>query len=184
MDALIQDFKKEIEKILFFLQRELNALRTNRASTEILEHVEIDAYGARMPLKQLGNLSVQDNRTIVVELWDQKLLKDAERAIGQLNLGSSPSVREGKIFLTLPPLNEENRKRLVKVVHGHLEQTRVSLRKQRDEVRAKIMAQEKAKEITEDIKYRLFEDMEKEASLAMKEIETRGEAKEKEIMTV
>jgi ribosome recycling factor len=147
-------------------------------------HILVDAYGVKTPLEQLAAITVPEPRLIIIQPWDKNIIKEIEVALTQANLGTIPTVKETVIHINLPPLNEETRKNLVKILSQKLEKARNALRNLRDEFRSKINKAAKEKEITEDDKYRLFEDLDKKTAKFMEEIETIGQRKEKEITTI
>ncbi len=180
----IEAHKQEFDKVINFLKEDVKSLRTARASTDLVAHIMVNAYGTKMPLRELASISIPESRTLVIEVWDNNILKEIEKALSSTDLGAVPQIHEGLIRLTLPPLNEETRHRLVKVLQTKLENTRGSLRALRDSVREEIIKAERAKELTEDDKYRLLEDLDKLSSEKQNEIKSIGEQKEKEITTL
>ena len=177
-------FEQEGQKILDFLKKDVQAIRTNRASIDLVAHILVDAYGVKTPLEQLATITVPEPRLIIIQPWDRNIIKEIEIALTQANLGTLPTVKETAVHLNLPPLNEETRKNLVKILSQKLEKAKNALRNLRDEFRSKINKAAKEKEITEDDKYRLFEDLDKKTAKFMEEIETIGQRKEKEITTI
>lgn len=180
----LSKFEQEGQKILDFLKKDLQSLRTNRASVDLVSHILVEAYGVKTPLEQLAGINIPEPRLIVIQPWDRNIIKEIESALTKADLGALPIVKEAIIHLNLPPLNEEARQRLVKILHEKLENARISLRTRRDEERSKIIKSEREKEITEDDRYHLLEDLDKKTSDFMKEIEILGQRKEKEITTI
>jgi len=181
---IIEFHKPEFNKAIDFLKKDIQSLRTNRANPELITHISVEVYGTKTPLEQLATLSIPEPRTIVVQPWDKNIVKEIEQALSKTDLGFSVNSSEGMIRLSLPPLNEERRKDLVKILHSKLENVRKSLRNIRDSVREEIIKTERAKEITEDEKYRFFEDLDKLTNEYQEEIKLIGECKEKEINTI
>ena len=185
---MINDFivthKSEFEKAIEHLKTELAGLRTGRATPALVENLLVEAYGAKMPLNQAASISVPDPKTILVQPWDNALVQEIEKAIASSNLGLGISVKGVFIHLSVPSLTEEKRKNLVKILHEKLELARVSIRGLRDKIREGIIKKEKDKEITEDEKYRHFEELDKTTTEFNNQIKEMGERKEKEIMTV
>lgn len=181
---IIESHQTEFGKVIDFLKKDIQNIRTNRANPELVNHLLIEVYGTKTPLEQLATLSVPEPRTIVIQPWDKNIVKEIERALAKADIGTSPVVNEGVIRLILPPLNEERRKGLVKILHAKLENARKSLRVIRDSVRDEIVKAERSKEIGEDDKYRLFEKLDKVTGERQEEIKLIGERKEKEIATV
>lgn len=180
LDSYLPEFKKIIDHF----KEELGHLRTGRANAVILDPVQVEAYGSRMPLKNVASIAVPDAKTITVEPWDKSVLKEIEKGILASNIGLNP-VNDGKLIrLTMPPMTEEFRKELLKVVNQKLEQNRVSLRQLRDKIRDKIIAEEKAKEISEDQRFSLQEKLEKIMKEQNDILKGMAEEKEKEVMTI
>lgn len=176
--------KQEFEKIFEHLRTELASLRGTRATPALIDEIQIEAYGARQPLKALASISVPDPRTLRIEPWDKSIVKDIERGIAGSGKGLNP-VSEGNILrIALPPLTEESRKELVKIVHDKLEEARRRVRTARDALRQSIQAAEKKKEISEDDKFKQLKKLDELVGDYNEKIKGIGEAKEKEIMTV
>ena len=176
--------EKEFEKIFQFLKNDLMTLRTNRATIEMVSPILVDAYGIKTPLKQLAQISVEEGRTFVIEPWDKNVLKNIEESLARADLGATPLSKGGVIRLTLPSLSEERRKALLRLLREKLENSRQKARTVRDRIKEQIVASFKEKEINEDEKYRLIEELNKKISELNKKIELLGEEKEKEIMNI
>ncbi len=184
MSDLIDQYKEELGGVIDYLKKEISSIRTGRANPQILDNVQVDAYGTKTPLNQVASISVPEARTIVVEPWDKNIIKDAEKAIREANIGVNP-VNEGNIVrLTVPQLTEESRKELIKMLNEKLEQARIKLRSLRDRIKEGIQKAEKNNEITEDDRFKLLKELDETISDYNKKIEAIGEEKEKEIMTV
>ena len=181
---IIEDHKPEFNKAIDFLKKDVQSLRTNRANPELISNLLVEVYGTKTPLEQLATLNVPEPRIIVVQPWDKNIVKEIEKALSKTDLGFSINLNEGMIRLSLPPLNEERRKDLVKILHNKLENVRKSLRNIRDSIREEIIKSERSKEITEDKKYRFFEDLDKLTNEYQEEIKLIGERKEKEISII
>lgn len=181
---MLEKFSQQSQKILDSLKEELKRIRTGRANPELVSHLLVEAYGQMLPISQLASISLPDFKTIILEPWDKNLIKEIEKAISQSDLGLGITVKDNKLYLSLPPLTEENRKKMVKILKEKLEQFRKEIRSIRDDFRSEIITQERNKEITEDDKYRLLEELDKKTNQLIKEIDQMGEKKEKEIMTV
>ena len=182
--SIIESYKPEFEKSINFLKKDIQSIRTNRANPELVAHISIEVYGTRTPLEQLATLSIPEPRVIIIQPWDKNIIKEIEQALSKADLGVSIVVREGLIHLSLPLLNEERRKSLVKILHIKLENTKKSFRSIRDSIRDEIIKLERLKEITEDDKYRFFEELDNLTNKYQDEAKLIGEQKEKEIITV
>jgi len=180
----IDQYQAEFDKAIEHLKSELNSLRTGRAQTTLLENVQVEAYGAFSPLNQLASLSIIDAQSIAIEPYDKSILKDIEIGISKSNLGLSVVNTGEKLIAKVPPMTEENRKDLVKMLGEKVEDTKISIRQIRDKVRELIMDAEKNKEITEDDKYKFLTDLDNYTSEQNKTIDEMAKEKESEIMTV
>ena len=181
---IIEPHRQKFDAVVDFFKKDIQGLRTNRASADLVKHILIETYGTKTPLEQIASINVPEPRTIVIQPWDKNIIKDVERALVQANLGVMPTVKELVIHLVLPPLTEEVRKNLVKVLQTKLENAKKSLRSARDEVREEIIDTERSKTISEDEKYRLLEDLDKLSRAKQEEMELIRERKEKEITTI
>ena len=180
MDPRLTAFTAETQKILDFLHAEFSRLQTGRASAALVDHVSVEAYGVKQPLKAVAGVTIQDARSIVIQPWDKANLGALEKALKQANLGAMP-VNDGSVVrLNLPPMTEERRKELTKIVQQLSEEARVSLRQQRQTVHDSIKESEKA----EDVRYTLLEALDKAVKDANDRIEDSRKKKEQEIMTV
>jgi ribosome recycling factor len=179
-DSRIASFEKEVEKVLHHLHSEYAKLQTGRANAALIEHATVDAYGQRQELRSVAGISVPDARTIVVQPWDMAIIGDIEKALTELDLGSSP-VNDGTVVrINLPPMTEDRRKDMVKVVHQMAEECRISIRQQRQSVHDAIKNDEK----DEDVRYTLLEELDKAVKTANDQVEETMKKKEEEVMTV
>ncbi|OGY53178.1 MAG: ribosome recycling factor [Candidatus Buchananbacteria bacterium RIFCSPLOWO2_01_FULL_45_31] len=181
---MLDTYKSDLEKSLENLKKELATLRVGRANPMIVENILVDAYGSKMPIKQLASITVPEARTILVQPWDKAAAKDIEKAIQAANIGINPVNEGAQIRLTVAPLTEESRKELTRSVGEKMEKTRIAVRQIRDKERDEIIKKEKNKEITEDDKFNLqkkLDEIVKEYNDKIKEI---SEKKEEEIMTI
>lgn len=181
-DKVIADAENKMKSATEALRRDLATLRTGRASTAIVEHLQVDAYGTPMPLNQLANLSVPEARLITIQPWDKQNLAQIERAILKANLGLNPSNDGAIIRIPIPALTEERRKELVKMVHHRVEDGRVSLRNARRESIDQVRSQEKNKEVSEDARRRAEDRLQKLTDDYTSKANELGQAKEKELM--
>ena len=174
-------FKKDIEDVKIFLQKEFAGIRTGAASVAILDPIKVEAYGSLMPLNQLANISVDGPTSIVIAPFDQSVSGAIEKAINESGTGLSVSNSGSSLRISFPSLTAERRVMLIKLAKEKLEAARVSLRKARDEVRNEINKMEKNGEMSEDEKFRANEEMEKLTKEANAELDKMYEVKEKEI---
>ena len=147
---LYQDMEKKMEKTIESLGRELATIRTGRASLSILDGITIEYYGSQSPLNQVATLSIPESRLIVIQPWDPTSIKDIEKAIMRSDLGFTPNNDGKAIRLNLPPLTEERRRDLVKIVKGRVEEARVSIRNVRRDGIKDLREFEHEKMISED----------------------------------
>ena len=174
-------FEGKITAAREWLGREYGGLRTGRAAPAILDGVMVSAYGSMMPLKQVGNVGVEDARTLRVSAYDAGLIKGIEGAITAANRGVGTSSDGANIRVTFPELSTERREQLVKLAKGKLEEARTTIRLARDEAWKEIQEREKEGTLTEDDKFSLKEDLQKKVDAANKDLETAFEKKETEM---
>ncbi|MBU4223652.1 ribosome recycling factor [Patescibacteria group bacterium] len=173
--------KNKAEKIKEWLKNEISSLRAGRANPALIENIMVESYGSKMPLKHISAISVEDAKTLRVSPWDASALKNIEAAIGASNLGVQPIVDKQTIRIILPELSEERRKSLLKLLGEKLEESKISLRKDREEVWKDIQEKEKKGEIPEDDKFRFKDELQKIIDKTSEELEEIAERKEKEI---
>ncbi|MEK7540100.1 MAG: ribosome recycling factor [Patescibacteria group bacterium] len=166
------------------LQKDLSSLRTGRAIPALLEDIQVEAYGSNMPLQQLASITAPEPRLLVVQPWDAQTIKDVEKAIRQSDLGLNPVVDGVIIRVPFPALTEEKRKELVKIMHGRLEEAKVKLRQMRETILKEWKIKKTAGEMSEDDFFRLEKDLQDLVDETNQHIESMGEDKEKEMLTI
>lgn len=181
---IINKIKPELDKIINYLKNELASFQVGRASPNLVENLEIECYGAKMPLKQLAAIQSQEARQIIIQPWDKGLLKKIEETIRHSKLGLNPIVDNDIIRLNVPPLNEERRKELVKMLREKLEECRISVRRHREDAWREIQDLEKEGKISEDDKFKGKDELQELVDEYNKKIEEICERKEGEIMKV
>lgn len=179
MDPRLAAFQKEVEKVLQFLRSEFSKLQTGRANASLVEHIDVDAYGQRMQLKAVAGISVQDARTIVIQPWDASVLSNVEKAIQQSSIGVNPMNDGVVIRLSLPPMTEERRNDLRKVVHTLTEEARISVRQHRQKVHDGLK-----EEKDETLRKTLLDLLQKEVDNANEKIDETRKKKEEELMKI
>ena len=184
MEALVKDISARMERSIEAFRKELGKVRTGRASFSLLDGVKVDYYGTPTPLQQVGTLSVPESRLITVTPWDTKMIGPIEKAIQGSGLGLNPSSDGKTVRIPIPPLTEERRKELAKVVRKMAEDARVAVRNVRREAIEKLKDQEKKKEISEDVVKRGQERIQKETDAHVKKIDEILKSKEQEILEV
>jgi ribosome recycling factor len=180
----INEVKRRMQGASAVLKTEMSGLRTGRASAHLLDPVMVEAYGAQMPLAQVGTVSVPEPRMISVNVWDRSLVHAVEKAIINSNLGLSPATEGQLIRLRIPELNEERRKELVKIAHKYAETARVAARHVRRDAMDVLKKLEKDHKISKDDHDRFTADVQKATDAAISEIDHMLAGKEKEILTV
>ncbi len=184
MEALFKDTGGKMARSIDAFRKELGKIRTGRASFSLLDGIKVDYYGTLTPLAQVGTLSVPESRLITITPWDAKMVSPIERAIQASGLGLNPS-NDGKIVrIPIPPLTEERRKDLVKVVKKMAEEARIAIRNIRRDSIDRIKESEKKKEISEDEMKRWQDRIQKETDSYVKKIDEILKTKEQEIMEV
>jgi ribosome recycling factor len=178
----IDKVKPEFEKSFKFLEGELAKIRTSRASPALVEDIEVSAFGSKFTLKQLGAISTPQTNQIVIQPWDASYIEPIEKAISQSGLGMSCSVDKNVIRLNLPMLTEEYRQSLGKILNEKAEQTKQVIRRQREDVWNKIQTAQKAKEISEDDKFRGKDELQKVVDEYQEKIKKLVEKKKNELI--
>jgi ribosome recycling factor len=184
MEALVKDTSARMERSIEAFRKELGKVRTGRASFSLLDGVKVDYYGTPTPLQQVGTLSVPESRLITVTPWDTKMIGPIEKAIQGSGLGLNPSSDGKTVRIPIPPLTEERRRELAKVVRKMGEDARVAVRNVRREAIEKLKDREKKKEISEDVVKRGQERIQKETDAHVKKIDDILKSKEQEILEV
>lgn len=181
---IILKIKPNLEKTLAHLKEEVGALRTGRATPALVENVMVESYGSKMPLKQLAAINAPEARLLVIQPWDKGILKEIEKAITSSRSGFSPVVDGEFVRISVPSLNEERRKELMRDLAQTLEEARKTVRSLREQAWREIQDGEKAGLIREDDKFRGKDELQKLIDDYNKKIDELGKIKEKEIMTV
>jgi ribosome recycling factor len=177
------DIKRRMEASVDALRHEFSGLRTGRASTAMLDTITVEVYGARMPLNQVGSISVPEPRLMTVQVWDASSAKPVEKAIREANLGLNPQTEGNLIRIPVPALTEDRRKDMVKVAGQYAESARVSIRNVRRDG-METLKKLKTDGMGEDENKRLGDEVQKLTDDHIKKIDTMLTEKEKDIMTV
>lgn len=180
----INDIKRRMDGAVDAFKKELAGLRTGRASAGLLEPVTVEAYGNKMPLNQVGTISVPEPRMISVQVWDRGMVKATEKAIRESGLGLNPQTEGQTIRVPIPDLSQERRAELAKVAHKYAEQARVAVRNVRRDGLDALKKAEKASEISQDEQKSLGEKVQNLTDQHIKLIDEALAHKEKEIMHV
>ena len=182
LDEVYEELKERMDKSLVALERDFKRVRTGRASTYLLDGIRIDYYDTPTPLNQLASLSTPEARLILIQPWDPQVLGDIEKAILKSELGLNP-MNDGKVLrIAIPPLTEERRRELVKVVRKIAEESKVALRSIRRDSNDIIKDLKKEKEISEDESFRALDEVQKITGDFIKKIDEMSQVKEKEVL--
>jgi ribosome recycling factor len=185
---MLDDVKKEattkMQKCVQVFMADLKKLRTGRAHPSLIEHLKVDYYGSDVPLQQVSNISVEDARTLVVSPWEKSMVGPIEKAIHKSELGLTPNTAGTVIRIPLPPLTEERRRDITKVVRQDAESARVSVRNVRREALADLKEMLKEKLLSQDDERKGQEEIQKLTDRFVGEIDQQLAAKEKEILQV
>ena len=181
---ILKDMEHKMQKSVDVLRQELIKIRTGKATTALLDGVKVDYYGNQSPLNQAANVSVKDVHTIVVQPWDKNMLGPIEKAIIAANLGLNPVTDSNVLRVPIPPLNEERRKELVKLVKKFAEDEKVAVRNVRRDAIEHLKKSEKAEHFSEDERKRGEAEAQKFTDKYIKEVDNLVVQKEKEIMEV
>ncbi|MDE2585387.1 MAG: ribosome recycling factor [Betaproteobacteria bacterium] len=185
---MISDLKKNTEqkmhKSLEALKNDLAKVRTGRAHTGLLDHVQVDYYGSMMPINQVANVTLVDARTLGVQAWEKNMVAKVEKAIRESDLGLNPATQGDLIRVPMPPLTEERRRDLTKVVKSEGENAKVAVRNLRRDANNSLKEAVKAKEISEDDERRSQDDIQKLTDKHIAEIDKLVAQKEAELMAV
>ncbi len=183
-DELKHDMQERVKKSVDSLKKEFSGLRTGRASTGLLDSVMVNAYGAMVPLNQVGTVSVPEARMLSVSVWDKNLLKHVEKGIMEANLGLNPMNDGVQIRIPLPPLSEERRLELVKVAGKYAEETRIAVRNIRRDILDKIKKMKSEGDISEDEQKRFEDEIQKITDTTINDVDALLKSKETEIKQV
>jgi ribosome recycling factor len=182
LKEIFNEAEKEMKKSLEITQRNFAGIRTGRASLSLLDGIQVDAYSSTLPLNQVAALAIPESRLITISPWDPSLIPAIEKAILKSDLGITPS-NDGKVIrLLVPPLSEERRKELVRLVRKMGEEGRVAIRNIRREANERLKAQEKKKEISEDDLRKGLDQIQDLTDRYIEQLEDLLAKKEKEIL--
>jgi ribosome recycling factor len=184
VNDVLREYEGALKKAVEALRHNLATIRTGRASSGLVEHLQVEAYGAPMPLNQLANISVPEAKLIVIQPYDAGMIKAIEKAIQHSDIGINPSNDGRVIRLGIPQLTEERRRDLTKVVRNRVEEVKVSVRNQRREAMDNLKELEGEKLISEDDLKRGQERVQQLTDKCIGELDQIGKEKEAEVMAV
>lgn len=184
IDEIYSDTEKRMAKTIGVMRENFSKIRTGRASTSLLDHVTVDYYGTEVPLNQAANVAVEDARTITIQPWEKTMVQKIEKAIMMADLGLNPSTAGQVIRVVLPPLTEDRRKDLVKVIRQEAEDGRVAVRNIRRDANATVKELVNEKEISDDDQHGAETRIQQLTDKHIDRIDSLLQDKEQEIMTV
>jgi len=183
-EQILQQFVAKGQAAVDHLHQEFAKIQTGRANPALVEGLMVESYGTKMPLKSLANITIPDAHSIAIQPWDRGQIANVEKAIRESSLGLNPMNNGLAIHLNLPPLTEERRKELVKVVGKYAEEAKITLRNARHEALDSLKELEKNKEIGEDLLLTNEKEVQRHVDELNLQIEESAKKKEKEVMTV
>ncbi len=185
---MISDLKKttdqKMQKSLEALKTDLGKIRTGRAHTGILDHVQVDYYGSPVPISQVANVTLIDSRTIGVQPWEKPMIGKVEKAIRDADLGLNPATQGDVIRVPMPPLTEERRRELIKVVKHEGENAKIAIRNQRRDANNALKDALKKKDVSEDDERRIQDEVQKLTDRFVAEVDKLLADKEKDLMAI
>lgn len=184
IDELKKEASQKMTKSMESLSNSLSKIRTGRAHPSILDTITVEYYGQEVPLNQVANIKIEDAKTLQLNVWEKNMIKEVEKSIISSDLGLNPAVSGNLIRIPLPPLTEERRKELVKLVKQEGENCKVSVRNIRRDANNKLKQLLKEKSISEDDEKRSEEDIQKLTDSNIKQIDERIIEKEKDLMQI
>src|SRR5579883_3497795 len=183
-EDLFEDAERRMKGAVTALRQDLASIRAGRASAALLDRIQVEYYGSPTPINQVATISVPEARLMIIQPWDRKMLTDIEKAIQKSDLGINPNNDGQVIRLNIPPMNEERRRDLVKMLHKKLDEHKVAIRNVRRDVQDKLRDREKKKEVSEDELKRSTERLQKLTDRYIEEMDKVGKHKELEILEV
>jgi ribosome recycling factor len=180
----ISEARAHMEKAVEAMRREFSSVRTGKASPALLDVVRVDAYGSKMPINQLANVSAPEPRLLLVQPWDKSLMTTIEKAIQTAELGLNPANDGNVIRVPVPALTEERRKEMVRMLHKLAEDGRVAVRHARQEANKELKRKQSAHDVSEDDAHRQMDEVQKMTDNFIHKIEELLKAKEQEVMEV
>ncbi len=179
---IFAEVEKKMEGVITFFKKEVGNLRAGRASLSLLEGITVEYYGSKMPVNQIATITVPQPQLIVIQPWDKNFIKDITRAIQSSNLGLNPIADANLIKIPIPPISEERRTELVKILHKMGEEAKVEIREIRRKANEELKKREKEKTVSEDDMYKGIDEIQEITDKSIKEIDKKIEEKTKEIM--
>ena len=180
----LEDGRRRMDGAVSAYDKDMSGVRTGRASTGLVDNVRVDYHGTEMPLNQIAQINVGDARLLVIQPWDKSSVRNVVRAIQMADIGLQPSVDGDLIRIVVPPLTEERRRDIVKMVTRRAEEAKVAIRNVRRDVQGRIRNMERDGEVSQDLARRAQDDLQKLTDDAVKMVDAASSSKEKEVMQV
>ncbi|MFQ5644212.1 MAG: ribosome recycling factor [Thiogranum sp.] len=184
IEEIKDDARTRMGKSIEAMKQSLSKIRTGRAHASLLDHIKVDYYGSEVPLAQAANITVEDSRTLMVSPWEKSMVQVIEKAIMKSDLGLNPNTAGTSIRIPMPPLTEERRKDMVRIVRAEAEATRVAIRNIRRDANSDFKDLLKEKEISEDDERHAQDDIQKLTDHFVEEVEKLLAEKESELMEI
>jgi len=181
---ILADVEHKMSRAVEAMERDFQGIRTGRASTALVERIHVEYYGTSTPLNQLAGISVPEPHQIVIQPWDRGVLGAIEKAITKSDIGLMPNVDGTVVRLNIPPLTEERRKDLVRVVHKRMEEAKVEIRNLRRDAADELKKEERDGDVGTDESHRLLDQLQKTTDRWVGEVDRVGAGKEQEVMEV
>ncbi len=183
-ETVLAEVERKMGRTIAALQRDLTSLRTGRATPSLIENVAVDYYGSPTPLKQIASISAPDARAILIQPWDKQALNEIERSLMRSEMGFNPSNDGSMITVPIPPLNQERRQELVRLLKRKIEEGKVSIRNVRRDGLESLRKMERDKAISQDENRRSQDQLQKTTDAHIKNIDQVSSTKETEILQV
>jgi len=184
IEEIKEDAGSRMGKSIEAMKQALSKIRTGRAHASLLDHIKVDYYGSEVPLTQAANISVEDSRTLMVSPWEKAMVQAIEKAIMKSDLGLNPNTAGTSIRIPMPPLTEERRKDMVRIVRAEAEATRVAIRNIRRDANSDFKELLKEKEISEDEERHAGDDIQKLTNRFVDKVDKLLAGKESELMEI
>ncbi len=184
IEEIKEDARTRMGKSIEAMKQALSKIRTGRAHASLLDHIKVDYYGSEVPLAQAANITVEDSRTLMISPWEKAMVQVIEKAIMKSDLGLNPNTAGTSIRIPMPPLTEERRKDMVRIVRAETEATRVAIRNIRRDANSDFKELLKEKEISEDDERHAQDDIQKLTNLFVEEADKLLTEKESELMEI
>lgn len=181
---ILASAERKMARAIEVMERDFSGVRTGRASTALVERIHVDYYGTQTPLNQLAGISVPEPHQIVIQPWDRSVLGAIEKAIIKSDIGLVPNVDGTVVRLNIPPLTEERRKEIVRLVHKRMEEARVEIRNLRREAVEALKKEERDGEVGADEAHRQLDQLQKLTDRYIADVDRLGDVKEQEVLEV